>query len=252
MGLQLTGKVALVTGAGSGIGRASATALAREGARVVVSDIDRAAGAETAESVRVQGGEAMFVYADVSKAEDVRALVASGVAAYGRIDCAYNNAGVAGVLAETHLYPEDVWDHLTGVNLKGIWLCMKYEIEHMLRNGGGAVVNAGSVAGLLAGGTAAYNAAMHGVMGLTKQAAYEYGTRGIRVNAVCSSVVKTPMTETVFERDPAIEARWREKQLNGRFAEPEEIAEAVVYLCSDASPFIAGTGLTVDGGWTAK
>jgi NAD(P)-dependent dehydrogenase (short-subunit alcohol dehydrogenase family) len=249
---MLADKVALVTGAGSGIGRATAFAMAREGARVVVSDITDAPGQETVRIVTAQGGQAVFVHADVTKPSDVQALVEQTVKAYGRLDCAHNNAGTAGALLQTHEFTEEDWDQVMAVNLRAVWLCMKYELIQMLKQAGGAIVNTGSLASYQAGGTAAYNTSKHGVLGLTRQAAFEYGTRGIRVNAVCPGIVKTPMVMEVFAKDPQAEALWMEKQLNKRFAEPEEIAEAVVYLCSDESSFITGTGLLVDGGWTAK
>jgi NAD(P)-dependent dehydrogenase (short-subunit alcohol dehydrogenase family) len=229
---MVEGKVALVTGAGSGIGSATAVAMAREGATVV--------------------GKAAFLHADVTKPSDVQALVEQTVKAYGRLDCAHNNAGTAGAFLQTHEFTEEDWDKVMAVNLRAFWLCMKYELIQMLKQGGGSIVNTGSIASLQAGGTAAYNTSKHGVLGLTRQAAFEYGTRGIRVNAVCPGIVKTPMVMGVFEKNPQAEARWLNKQLNKRFAEPEEIAEAVVYLCSDESSFITGTGFLVDGGWTAK
>ena len=249
---MLENKVALVTGAGSGIGRATAVAMAREGAKVVVSDINSASGLETVRIVTANGGKAEFVHADVTKTADVQTLVAQAVKAYGRLDCAHNNAGMAGTVVQTHEFTEEDWDQVMAVNLRAVWLCMKYEPIQMLKQGEGAIVNTGSIASLQAGGTAAYNTSKHGVLGLTRQAAFEYGTRGIRVNAVCPGIVKTPMVMGVFEKDPKTEALWLKKQLNKRFAEPEDIAEAVVYLCSDESSFITGTGLVVDGGWMAK
>ncbi|MBM3944049.1 MAG: SDR family oxidoreductase [SAR202 cluster bacterium] len=249
---QLQDKIVIVTGAGSGIGRASAIALAREGAKVVVSDVEGPGANETAETIRRAGGEATFVPCDVTQDGEVQALVAETVRIYGRLDCAHNNAGIAGRLVETHQFKEPDFDAVINVNLKGVWLCMKHEIRYMLEHGGGAIVNTASIASMVAGSTAAYAASKHGVLGLTRQAAFEYGTRGIRVNAVSPGIVNTPMVRSVFDRDPGAEEIYTKKSLAKRFAEPEEIGEAVVFLCSDASSFMTGVGLVIDGGWTTK
>ncbi|MDA1189362.1 MAG: SDR family oxidoreductase [Chloroflexi bacterium] len=252
MGDQLQDKVALVTGAGAGIGRASAIALAREGAKVVVSDMDKSGGNETVRAIQKAGGEATFVLCDVTQSDDVQALIAKTVETYGQLDCAHNNAGIAGRLVETHQFKDSDFDAVIGVNLRGVWQCMKYEIRHMLENGGGVIVNTASIASMVAGSTAAYAASKHGVLGLTRQAAFEYGTRGIRINAVSPGIVNTQMVRSVFDRDPKAEKIYTEKSLAKRFAEPEEIAEAVVFLCSDDSSFMTGVGLVIDGGWTTK
>ena len=244
-------KVALVTGGGSGIGRATALAFGREGARVAVSDVNAEGGGETVGMIEDAGGKAMFIRADVSKASDAESLVDQTVRAYGGLNCAFNNAGISGATGETHEFPEDEWDRVIDVNLKGVWLCMKYEIRHMLSQGGGAVVNTSSIAGLVGGATPAYNASKHGVIGLTKQAALEYARRGIRVSAICPSIIRTPLLEDVFVRWPEAEAKWIEAQPNGRFGSPEEVTGAVLWLCSDGSSFVTGHAMPVDGGWLA-
>ena len=252
----LEGKVALVTGAGSGIGRASALTFAREGAKVVVADVNAQGGEETVSKINESGGESIFVHADVSSAVDVEAMVAKTVEAYGRLDFAHNNAGIAtqGRGGLTHEFPEDLWDRMIDVNLKGVWLCMKYEIPQMLEQGGGAIVNTASVAGLVGSLAAlsAYSASKHGVVGLTKTAALEYAQQGIRVNCVCPGMIRSPMTEPRLDADPEHEQRMIARHPIGRIGEPPEVAEAVVWLCSDAASFVTGHPMVVDGGLVAQ
>ena len=246
------GKVALVTGAGGGIGRATALAFAREGARVVVSDLAGAGGEETAHLVTEAGGGALHAACDVTRPAEVEALVAAAVAAFGRLDCAHNNAGVEGAWARTADCDEENFDRTCAVNLKGVYLCLKAEIAHMLDAGGGAIVNTASVAGVEgAKNLPAYVASKHGVMGLTRTAALEYATRGIRVNAVCPGPIRTRMLEAIMQENPRMEPAMIDAVPMRRLGAPEEIAEAVVWLCSDRASYVTGQGLVVDGGFTA-
>jgi NAD(P)-dependent dehydrogenase (short-subunit alcohol dehydrogenase family) len=246
------GKVALVTGAGSGIGQASAIAFAREGAAVVASDVlDN--GGETVETIRGNGGEACFVRCDVSDEADVEALLVETVARYGRLDAAHNNAGIttAQVLA-ADVTVED-FERTIAVNLKGVWLCMKYEIPRMLESGGGAIVNAGSSAAVLGlPKFAAYTASKHGVAGLTKSAALDYAKLGVRVNVVSPGATRTPMMLAAMAENPERETFVKSGIPMGRMAEPEEVAEAAVWLCSYRASFITGQVLQVDGGIAAQ
>ena len=250
---QFTGRVALVTGGSSGIGRASALAFAKEGAQVMVSDIMAEAGQETAELITKAGGTASFTRANVSKASDVETLIATCVETYGRLDCAHNNAGIEGPGSPTVDYDEDSWDRVIAINLTGVWLCMKYQIPEMLKHGDGAIVNTSSAAGLLGfRGGSAYVASKHGVVGLTKTAALEYAKAGVRVNAVCPGAIDTPMMGRITGHKPHRAERMASSEPIGRMGSPEEIAEAVVWLCSDAASFVTGHAMSVDGGLVAQ
>jgi NAD(P)-dependent dehydrogenase (short-subunit alcohol dehydrogenase family) len=247
------GKIALVTGGGSGIGRATALALAKEGAKVAVSDIVVAGGEETVRMITTASGEATFIKTDVAKAAEVEALIKKVVEIYGRLDCAFNNAGIEGEMTTTVDCSEENFDRTIAVNLKGVWLCMKHEIPQMLKQGGGAIVNTASVAGLVGfQGASAYVASKHGVNGLTKTAALEYAKQGIRVNAVCPGVIHTPMLDRLFTSRPAAGETIAAMEPVGRLGKPEEIAAAVVWLCSDAASFVTGLPMAVDGGLIAQ
>jgi NAD(P)-dependent dehydrogenase (short-subunit alcohol dehydrogenase family) len=255
---QLDGKVALVTGGASGIGRATALTFAREGAKLVIADMQEDGGQQTAHMITENGGEATFVQVDVTNATAVAALIATTVETYGRLDCAYNNAGISGAgiggdqRALTADYPEERWHRVLAINLTGVWLCMKYELQQMLTQGGGAIVNTASVAGLSGlQSSSAYVASKHGVVGLTKTAALEYAKRGIRVNCVCPGYIQTPMTAAGM-RDPDRMALMIAREPIGRMGTPEEVAETVAWLCSDAASFITGHAMTVDGGYMAQ
>ncbi|MCI0801437.1 MAG: SDR family oxidoreductase [Chloroflexi bacterium] len=255
MAANLDGKTALVTGGGSGIGRATSLAYAQEGARVVVADVNVEGGEETVQLIKEAGGEAILVHADVAKPEDTQAMVAQAVEAFGSLDCAFNNAGISGGTDRrlTADYLEEDWDRVVGINLKGVWLCMKAEIPQMLKQGGGAIVNTASVAGLVAiTGTVAYIAAKHGVTGLTKAAALEYAKSGIRVNAVCPGYIQTPMVQGIFVENEGFEERVASRHPIGRLGEPSEIAAAVIWLSSDAASFVTGHNMPVDGGYVAQ
>lgn len=250
---RLDGKIALITGAGSGIGRASALTFAREGAKVAVADKLVDGGRETVRMVEAAGGTASFIEVDVSDAASVEAMVNSTVETYGRIDCAYNNAGIEGQVAPTDSYADDMFDRVIAVNLTGVWLCMKYEIPRLLEQGGGAIVNTASGAGLIGvAGLSAYVASKHGVIGLTKTAALEYAKSGIRVNAVCPGLIQTPMVERLTADQPQLGEALVAMEPVGRTGRPEEIAESVVWLCSDAASFVTGHAMSVDGGFVAQ
>jgi NAD(P)-dependent dehydrogenase (short-subunit alcohol dehydrogenase family) len=250
---DLHGRVALVTGAASGIGRATAVAFARAGAKVVVSDVAAGAGEETVSIIRDSGGQSAFFRCDVTSADDVQALVGSAVSTYGRIDCASNNAGIEGTTAECVDCTEENWDRTIEVNLKGVFLCAKYEIIQMLAQGGtGAIVNTASIAGLVGfRGESAYCASKGGVVLLTKVLALEYGKRGIRVNAVCPGNTDTPMVDRMIDGDPEKLAATLAKEPLGRLARPGEVADVIVYLCSDEASLVNGISMPVDGGYLA-
>ncbi len=249
----LHGKAALITGAGSGIGRATSLIFAREGARLALSDIVAEAGEETLRMVKQAGGEAIFVRTDVSKLAEVEALVAKAVAAYGRLDCAFNNAGIDGKMARTAECTEETWHRTIAVNLTGVFFCMKAEIPQMLKQGGGAIVNTASAAGLSGSpGLPAYVASKHGVVGLTRAAAIEYGREKIRVNCVCPGPIRTPMLERLLSHRPEMEKKFASAEPLKRLGEPAEIGEAVAWLCSDAASYVTGHPMSVDGGYMAR
>jgi NAD(P)-dependent dehydrogenase (short-subunit alcohol dehydrogenase family) len=244
----LDGKVALVTGGGSGIGQATAIEFATQGAKVVVADINCDDAIATTQSIAEIGAEGCTFQMDVSNAEDVSAAVQYAVSAFGRLDIAFNNAGIAGG-GGIEDCTEDLWDKIIDTNLKGIWLCLKYEIPLMLSQKCGAIVNTASIAGLVGfARSAAYTSSKHGVIGLTKSAALEYAESGIRINAVCPGLTRTPM----LHLNEKTEAKWAALHPLGRVAEVDEIACAVVWLCSDAASFVTGAAIPVDGGYIAK
>lgn len=244
-------KVAIVTGGSFGIGRATSIAFAQRGAKVAVVDVVE--DSETIDAIKAAGGEAIFIKCDVSKSAEVQAMVEKTVKTFGRLDFAFNNAGIEGVAAPTHECTEENWDKTLGINLKGVWLCMKYEIPHLLKSGKGAIVNCASIAGLVGfQGLAAYVATKHGVVGITKTAALEYAKTGIRVNAVCPGVIKTPMIDRFTGKKKEAEQQFVSMEPVGRMGEPEEVADAVLFLCSDAASFVTGNAMAVDGGWIAQ
>jgi NAD(P)-dependent dehydrogenase (short-subunit alcohol dehydrogenase family) len=245
------GRVALVTGAANGIGRGAALAFAAAGARVVLADIDADAGAAVQQQIERTGGEAFFLRTDVADAAQVDALVAEAVARYGRIDCAFNNAGIEEEHSKLADSDEAMYDRMMAINVKGVWLCMRRQIAQMLAQGGGAIVNTASVAGLVgAPRHAIYAASKHAVVGLTKSAAAEYGKKGIRVNSVCPGVIRTPMLERALERDPSWEPALVGMHPIGRLGEVEDVVSAVLWLCSDGAAFVTGHQLVVDGAMT--
>jgi NAD(P)-dependent dehydrogenase (short-subunit alcohol dehydrogenase family) len=252
---KLAGKVALVTGGGGGIGRATSLAFAREGARVAVVDINADAARRVAHDVASLGGEAIALKTDVSASAQVEAMMRDIVARFGRLDIAFNNAAIDIEHEPLAKATEETFDRLMAVNVKGVWLCMKYEIEQMLlQGGGGAIVNTSSVAGVVgAARQPIYGATKHAILGLTKAGAVEYGRKGIRINAVCPGVIRTEMMERAVARDSRRDMKLIDKAHPiGRVGEAEEVARAVVFLCSDDAAFIVGHPLMVDGGFTAR
>jgi NAD(P)-dependent dehydrogenase (short-subunit alcohol dehydrogenase family) len=256
MGL-CTGKVALVTGAGAGIGRAAAQKFAQEGAKVVVSDIVKDGGAKTVELIKAAGGEAHFIHADVTRSKDVKNLISKTVKTYGALHCACNNAGIEGVVAPFVEQSDDNFDEIISVNVRGVFLCMKAEIEHMRENGGGTIVNLASIAGLIGfPNLAAYSASKHAVNGLTKNGALEYAQENIRVNSVCPGGIDTRMLDSVAEQSTSGEQSSREMMAPlhpmGRIGIPKEVADLIVWLSSEQSSFITGAHIPVDGGYVAQ
>ena len=250
---SMADKSTVITGGGSGIGRATALILARNGARIIIGDVSERDGAETVQMLRGAGAEAEFVRCDVARAADADAMVAAAVRKFGRLDCAFNNAGIAGTQRKTADYSEDEWDRVMAVNLKGVWLCMRAEIRQFLaQKSAGAIVNTASAAGLVASHSMpAYTAANHGVVGLTKCAAIEYARAAIRINDVCPGVVDTPLVAGMIAEQPKLAGRLDQVEPVGRKARAEEIGEAVAWLLSDAASFVTGASISVDGGLTA-
>ena len=248
----LQDKVALITGGGSGIGRAAALAFAREGSKVVIADFDADGGQETVRLIADAGGDAICVATDVTQASQVKASVEEAIRTYGRLDCAFNNASIARRTPIPDL-TEELWDRIIEVNLKSVWLCMKYEIPAMRLRGQGAIVNTASIYGLVGyhDSSSAYVASKHGVVGLTKAAALECAKEGIRVNAVCPGWIRTPLIARALD-DPLQAAEIAAGHPLGRVGTAEEVAEAVLWLCSDAASFVTGHALAVDGGYVAR
>ncbi|HTQ63849.1 MAG TPA: SDR family oxidoreductase [Puia sp.] len=252
MGKIFQGKVALVTGASYGIGRAAAIAFAQRGAKLVIADYKEDKNNETLQGIKNAGSEGIFVQCDVSKSNEVQILIDKCITTYGQLDFAFNNAGVEGTQGLTHECTEENWDRTISINLKGIWLCMKMEIPEMLKIGKGVIVNCSSVAGLNGFiNLPAYVASKHGIVGITKTAALEYAQKGIRVNAVCPGVIHTAMIDRLTGGSSDAEKQFSGMEPVGRMGKPEEIAEAVVWLCSDAASFVTGVPFPVDGGFDA-
>jgi NAD(P)-dependent dehydrogenase (short-subunit alcohol dehydrogenase family) len=251
---RFAGKVAIVTGAASGIGRASAIGFARSGAKVVVADIDAAGGKETVRLINADGGEARFTETDVSDSTSVQEMVNTAISEFGRLDFAHNNAGIVGAGASIADMPEEVWQRGIGVMLTGVFLCLKYEIPHIVAQGpGGAIVNTSSGAGLIGfPGMADYVSAKHGVIGLTRTAALELATTGVRVNSICPGTARSRMVNDWMGDDPALHQQVVDLHPIGRIADAEEIAAAALWLCSTESSFVLGHALVVDGGYSIQ
>ncbi|MFI0431098.1 SDR family oxidoreductase [Mariniflexile sp. HMF6888] len=251
METQFKNKVAIVTGGSFGIGRAAAIAFAKKGAKVAV--VDWVEDNETLNLIKSSGGEAIFIKCDVSKAVDVKTMIEKTISAFGRLDYAFNNAGIEGIMAMTHECTEENWDKTIGVNLKSIWLCMKNQIPEMQKQGKGVIINTASIAGLVGfSGLPAYVASKHGIIGLTKTAALEYAKLGIRVNAVCPGAIKTPMIDRITGNKKEAEEQFAAMEPIGRLGQPEEVANAVLWMCSDEASFVTGHAMVVDGGWVVQ
>ncbi|MDB9755408.1 SDR family oxidoreductase [Winogradskyella sp.] len=248
---EFEGKVVQVTGGSFGIGKATAVAFAKRGAKVAI--VDWVEDNEAINAIKSIGGEAVFIKCDVSNTEDVKAMIKKTISTFGRLDYAFNNAGIEGSNGITHECTEENWDKTINVNLKGIWLCMKYQIPEMLKQGKGVIINCASIAGWVGyRGLPAYVASKHGITGLTKSAALEYAKLGIRVNAVCPGAIKTPMIDRITGNKKEVEEQFADMEPIGRLGQPEEVANCVLWLCSDEASFVTGHAMAVDGGWVAQ
>lgn len=251
--MQLDGKIALITGGSSGIGRETAVLFAQHGASLAIADLNPDGGQDTVQLIREAGGTAVFIQTDVAQAAQVENMVNEVMREYGRLDIAFNNAGIEGAPVRTMDVTEAEFDQILAVNAKGVWLCLKYEIQQMLRQGSGSIINTASVAGLIgAHSMSAYAASKHAVVGLTRTAAVEYARKGIRINAVCPAIIRTAMVERAIAQLPQLEHGAIQNNPSRRLGNPNEVAQAVLWLASDASSFTTGTTLTVDGGLTAQ
>jgi len=254
MGGELAGKIIVVTGGGSGIGRETALAMAGAGAEVVIVDLSAARAVAVADEIGAAGGSALGLQCDVTQRAEVERAFDAVIARFGRVDCAFNNAGIEGRYARTAEYTDEDWHQTLAVNLTGVFYCLRREIQEMLKNPrGGSIVNTASVTGLVGWrGAPAYAASKHAVIGLTRSAALENARHGIRINAVCPGVVETPMGERIFAETPGAKERLVSKHPQGRLAQAGEVAQAVIWLCSDRSSFTTGHAMTVDGGFVAQ
>ncbi len=251
MNISFNGQVALVTGAGSGMGLATAKAFAASGAAVTLADMNEDAVKDAVATITKNGGQALAVRCDVTDEDQVKSMVDRTVATFGRLDAAYNNAGIQSQVTDTADVTMEEWNRLISTNLTSVWLCMKYELQQMRKQGSGAIVNASSLGGLLGNaGRAAYHAAKHGVLGLTKCAAIEYAARNVRINAICPGTIETPMVKKMFDAGDLSKEKAMGLQPIGRLGTAEEIADTVLWLCSSAATYVIGQSISVDGGYT--